>query len=160
MRRFTIVMALLIAAATAGAAPALAKERGTDRPLRGASMSTSIIDLATGTGTSDGTSRLSHLGTTTFHNDFTITLTGDSFNLTGTDTEVAANGDELFSNFTVTGTVSTGASTGVFTITGGTGRFADASGTFAIVATSTTVSTVGTTITTHDSNTIEGQISC
>jgi hypothetical protein len=158
MRRFTIVLALLVVAATATAAPALSKEGGTDRPLTGASVGTSTLDLATGTGTTDGTSRLSHFGTTTFHNDFTFTITGDSFNLTGTDTEVAANGDELFSNFTVTGTVSSGASTGVFTITGGTGRFADASGTFTIVATSTIVSTVGTTITSHDTNTIEGRI--
>ena len=158
MRRFTTVLALLIAAAILTAAPAVAQRGGTDRPLKGASVSTSTVDLATGTGTSDGTSQLSHLGTTTFHNDFTISLTGDTFTLTGTDTEVAANGDEVFSTFTVTGSLSTGESTGVFTITGGTGRFADASGTFTIAATSTTVS-AGSTITTLDSNTIEGLIS-
>jgi hypothetical protein len=159
MRRFTTVLALLIAAAILTAAPAVAQRGGTDRPLKGASVSTSTVDLATGTGTSDGTSQLSHLGTTTFHNDFTISLAGDTFTLTGTDTEVAANGDEVFSTFTVTGSLSTGESTGVFTITGGTGRFADASGMFTIAATSTQDAPVGSTVTTHDSNTIQGRIS-
>ena len=158
MRRFTTVLSLLITTAILTAAPALAQEGGTRRPLKGESVSTSTIDLVTGTGTSDGTSQLSHLGTTTFHNDFHISLAGDVFTLTGTDTEVAANGDELFSTFTVTGTVSTGQSTGTFTITGGTGRFTDASGSFTIVATSTTVPS-GSTVTTVDSNTIEGHIS-
>jgi len=159
MRRFTTFLSLLIVAAMLTAAPALAQRGGTDRPLKGSSVSTSTVDLATGTGTSDGTSSLAHFGTTTFHNDFTISLAGDVFTLTGTDTEVAANGDELFSTFTVTGRLSTGRSTGVFTITGGTGRFADASGTFTIAATSVEDAPVGSTVTTHDSNSIDGRIS-
>ena len=159
MRRFTTFLFLLIAAAILTAAPALAQKNGTDRPLVGSSVSTSTVDVATGTGTTDGTSQLSHFGTTTFHNDFTISLTGDIFTLTGTDTEVAANGDELFSDFTITGSLTTGQSTGVFTITGGTGRFADASGMFTTDATSTQDPLVGSTVTTHDSNTIDGRIS-
>jgi hypothetical protein len=161
LRRLIFLSSLVLAVAALSPAAALGAAKGTDRPLSGTSSSTSTINLATGTGTVDGTSQLSHLGTTTFHNDFTFTLTGppETFNQAGTDTEVAANGDKLFSTFTVTGTVSTGKSTGVFTVTGGTGRFAGASGTFTIAATSTIVSTVGTIITTHDTNTVNGQIS-
>jgi hypothetical protein len=159
MRRFTTVLSLLIAAAILTAAPAFAQKDGTDRSLVGSSVSTSTVNLVTGRGTSDGTSQLSHFGTTTFHNDFAISLAGDTFTLTGRDTEVAANGDELFSTFTITGSLSTGQSTGVFTITGGTGRFADASGMFRIDATSTQDPPVGSTVTTHDANTIEGRIS-
>jgi Ni/Co efflux regulator RcnB len=187
LRRLIFLSSLVLAVAALSPVAALGAANGTDRPvkgtsgerhehrdrdlqrdrdrrrhhveLEGTSTSTSTINLATGKGTGDGASHLSHCGTTTFHNDFTFTLTGpDTFRIVGTDTEVCASG-KLFSTFTVTGTVSTGRSTGVFTITGGTGRFDDASGTFAIVAKSTIVSTVGTIITTHDTNTVEGQIS-
>ncbi len=160
MRKVISLVALvgLIAALSTGVAFGAAK--GTNRPVTGTSASTSTINLATGTFTGNGTSQLSHFGTTTFHNDGTFTLTGpDTFSLVGTDTEVAANGDKLFSTFTVTGTLSTGNSSGVFTATGGTGRFVDASGTFTIAATSTIVSIVGTTITSSDTNTINGRIS-
>jgi hypothetical protein len=159
LRRLIVLSSLVLGVAVLSPAPALGAANGTDRPLTGTSTSTSTFNLATGAGTTDGTSQLSHFGTTTFHNDFTFTITGDTITLTGTDTEVAANGDKLFSTFTITGTVSTGKSTGVFTVTGGTGRFAGASGTFTTTNTSTIVSTVGTIITTHDTNTVNGRIS-
>jgi hypothetical protein len=136
------------------------KAGGTDRPLKGRSVSTTTVDVATGVGATDGTSRITHCGRATFHNDFTFTQTGpDSFTLVGTDTVVCANGDQTFATFTITGTVSTGISTGAFTITGGTGRFADASGSFVTDNMSTTVSMVGTVITSRDTNTIDGLIS-
>jgi hypothetical protein len=55
----------------------------------------------------------------------------DTFNLTLTATWVAANGDEIHTTATGTGSSTpTGSEvTLVSTITGGTGRFADASGT-------------------------------
>lgn len=159
LRRLMFLSSLVLAVAALSPALALGAAKGTDRPLTGASTSTSTLNLATGTGTSDGTSQLSHFGTTTFHNDFTFTIAGDTITLTGTDTEVAANGDELVSTFTITSSLSTGEFTGVLAATGGTGRFADASGTSTITGTTTIVSTVGTVITTHDTNTIEGRIS-
>jgi hypothetical protein len=160
MRKLILVVGLIGVLAVFGTGVAYGATKGTDRPFRGQSQSTTTIDLAAGTGTTDGTSQLSHFGTTTFHNDFTFTLTGpDTFTMVGTDTEVAANGDELFSDFAITGTLSTGESTGAFTVTGGTGRFEHASGTSTIVATSKIVSVEGTTVTTHDTNTIDGRIS-
>jgi hypothetical protein len=157
--RLIFLSSLVLTVAALSPAAALGAAKGTDRPLKGVSTSTSTVNLATGAGTSDGTSQLSHCGTATFHNDFTLTITGpDTFTLVGTGTEVCANGDELFHTFTITGTLSTGKSTGVHTITGGTGRFAGASGTFTTSVTST-MSIAGTIITTHDTNTVEGRIS-
>lgn len=151
---FVLALAVLSPAAAHG------KAGGTDRPLKGRSASTTTVDVATGVGATDGTSHITHCGRATFHNDFTFTLTGpDSFTLEGTNTTVCANGDQLFSTFVITGTLSTGTSTGVFTITGGTGRFSDASGSFTTVNTSTTISMVGTVITSRDTNTIDGLIS-
>ena len=159
-RRLLILSGLVLAVAALSPAAALSAAKGTDRPLTGTSTSVTTLDLATGTGTTDGTSQLSHFGRATFHNEFTFTITGDTITLTGTDTEVAANGDELFSTLTITASLSTGEGTGALTVTGGTGRFADASGTSALpTVTSTIVSTVGTIVTTQDTNTIEGRIS-
>ena len=76
MRRFTIILALLAVAALP--ATALGKPHGTDRPVKGTSTSTTTVDLATGTGISDGSGQVSHLGAFTFHNDFTgFTVTGE-----------------------------------------------------------------------------------
>jgi hypothetical protein len=160
LRKLIFLSSLVLAVAALSPALALGAAKGTDRPVTGTSTSTTTLNLATGTGTTDGTSQLSHFGRTTFHNEFTFTITGDTITLTGTDTEVAANGDELFSALTITASLSTGEGTGALTITGGTGRFADASGTSTLpTVTSTIVSTVGTIVTTHDTNTIEGRIS-
>jgi hypothetical protein len=160
MRKLILIVGLIGAVVALNTGIAFGAAKGTDRPLNGKSESTTTIDVATGTGTSEGTSHLSHVGTTTFHNDFAFSVAGpDTFTLVGTDTEVAANGDELVSDFTVTGSLTTGESTGFFTITGGTGRFDDASGTFTIVAKSTIVSTVGPIVTSRDTNTIDGHIS-
>jgi len=162
MRRFAIILALLAIAAVSPAA-AFGKANGTDRPLRGASTSTTTVDVATGSGTALGVGQLSHLGRTTFTNDFTsFTVTGpDTFSFTLTAIIVAANGDEIYTTATGTGTLTATGSeiTLVSTITGGTGRFADASGTLTTTITSVTVSTVGTTITTSDTETHTGRIS-
>jgi hypothetical protein len=162
MRRFTIILALLAVAAVYPTA-ALGKANGTDRPVSGKSTSTTTVDLATGTGTSVGVGQLSHLGKSTFTNDFTsFTVTGpDTFSFTLTAIIVAANGDEIFTTATGTGTLTpTGSeSTLVSTITGGTGRFADASGTITSQISSVTVSMVGTTSTSNDTETHTGRIS-
>ena len=159
MRRFTIFLALLAVAALSPAA-ALGKAGGTDRPVRGTSTSTTTVNLATGTGISDGSGQVSHLGAFTFHNDFTgFTVTGDTFSWTQTATIVAANGDEIFATAVGTGTLSTGEATLVSTFTGGTGRFADASGTLTTSISSVIISQVGTTITSEDTEIHTGQIS-
>ena len=162
MRRFMIISGLLAIAAVSPAA-ALGKANGSDRPVSGTSTSSTTVDLATGSGTAVGVGQLSHLGRTTFTNDFTsFTLTGpDTFSFTLTAVIVAANGDEIFTTATGTGTLTpTGSdSTLVSTITGGTGRFADATGTIITTIRSVTVSTVGTTITTSDTETHTGRIS-
>ncbi|HSD22870.1 MAG TPA: hypothetical protein VLB79_00945 [Solirubrobacterales bacterium] len=144
-------------------AAALGAAKGTDRPVSGKSTSTTTVDVATGTGVSDGSGQISHLGSFTFHNDFTsFTLTGpDTFSFTLTASIVAANGDVIFTTATGTGTLTgTGSeATLVSTITGGTGRFADASGTITTSISSVTVSMVGTISTSNDTETHTGQIS-
>jgi hypothetical protein len=160
LRRLMFLSSFVLAVGVLSPAAAYGATGGTDRPVRGVSTSTSTINLATGTGTTDGTSQLSHCGKATFHNAFTFIVTGpDTYSLVGTDTEICANGDKLFSTFTIAGSLSTGTSTGVFTGTGGTGRFVNARGTLTIAATSTIVSTVGAIVTTNDTNTIDGRVS-
>jgi hypothetical protein len=161
--RLIFLSSLVLAVAALGPAAALGAAKGTDRPVKGTSTSTTTVDLATGTGISDGTGHISHLGAFTFHNDFSgFTVTGNTFNWTQTATIVAANGDEIFTTAVGTGTLlpnNTSEATLVSTITGGTGRFADASGTLTSTISSVTVSQVGTTITSEDTETHTGQVS-
>ena len=161
MRRFTIILALLALAALSPAA-ALAKAKGTDRPLSGTSSSTTIVDLAAGTGSVAGSGQLSHLGRFTFTNHITsFTLTGGGFTFTLTAVLVAANDDEVYTTAKGTGTLTASGSeaTLVSTITGGSGRFAEASGTITTAITSEIVSAVGSTLTTEDTEIHEGRIS-
>ena len=163
LRRLIFLSSLVLAVAALSPAAALGATKGTDRPVNGHSTSTTTVDLATGTGVSDGSGPLSHLGLSTFHNDFTsFTLTGpNTFSFTLTASIVAANGDVIFTTATGTGTLTATGSeaTLVSTITGGTGRFADASGTLTTSISSVTVSQVCTMITSHDTETHTGQIS-
>src|SRR5690349_18150918 len=111
LRRFLTVSSVLLAIGVLSAAAANAATNGTDRPLTGYSTSFNNIDLGSGVATSDGVSWLSHCGYAKFHNDMIFSFTGpDSFQLVGTDTETCANGDKIFSDFVITGTVSTGKS--------------------------------------------------
>ena len=140
--------------------------------VTGTGSGTAIINLATGTGTADGTFDLTHIGKGTTHNDFTsFTLTGNTFTFAGTVTFVVtdddkakgdnANADKIFTTIPGTGTVtSTGSeSTTVNTITGGTGRFADASGTITFTDVGVTVSIVESIVTSTSTSTAQGQIS-
>jgi hypothetical protein len=162
MRRFTIILGLLVIAALSPPT-ALGMAQGTVRPLSGTSSSTTTLDLATGTGSVSGSGQLSHFGRFTFTNDIkSFSLTGpDTFRLTLTAALVAANGDKVCTTATGNGTVTpTGSETTlVSTITGGTGRFASASGTFTSRITSATASTLGTRLTTRDTETHKGRIS-
>jgi hypothetical protein len=163
LRRLIFLSSLVLAVAALSPAGALGAAKGTDRPVSGKSTSTTTIDTATGTGTVAGSGQLSHIGRFTFTNDITsLTITGpDTFSFTLTAIVVAANGDEIFTTATGTGTfTATGSeSTLVSTITGGTGRFADASGTLTSRISSVTLSVVGSIVTQADTETHRGRIS-
>jgi hypothetical protein len=167
LRRLIVVSGVaLLAAVAISPEAALAAAKGTDRPLTGASTgSASVVIEATGsiTGTASYTGNLSHLGTVTGSDVATFSFTGPAtFRYTGTDTVVAANGDELFSTVSGSGAFTsptTSESTQVNTITGGTGRFADASGTFTVTISSVIVSISATSETSDFTDTIKGQIS-
>ena len=119
--------------------------------------------LVTGAATSSFTGNLSHLGAISGGDVAVLTATGPAtFTYTGTDILVAANGDELFSDFTGSGVFTSATaveSTQVNTITGGTGRFADASGTFTITISSVIVAINATSETTHNTDVFNGKIS-
>jgi hypothetical protein len=163
--RRLIALAGLALFATIAISPAgaLAGARGTDRPLKGTTTGSLTVSLPSGAATSSFTGNFSHLGATTGGDVATITLTSPTtFTYTGTDTLVAANGDEVFSTFTGSGvftSATTIKSTQVNTITGGTGHFADASGTFTVTISSVVVSSSATSDTTDNTDTWNGQIS-
>jgi Ni/Co efflux regulator RcnB len=130
--------------------------------IEGTETGTTTVNLVTGASVSDGTDHVSHLGTLTAHSLLAFTITsGTTFSFTGTETDVAANGDKLFSTLTGSGTFTstTSESTEVNTVTGGTGRFAEARGTFTYVISSVVTSTTATSETTRDTSTLEGHIS-
>jgi len=162
--RTPCVIASIVAVLALAAVPAaaLGKPGGTDRPLKGSGVATDTVDLATGKGSGQGPAVISHLGKGTFRHSFTIAFTGPStFTVTGTETLIAANGDEVHATVTGTGTLngSQGDVEVVITITGGTGRFDDASGTLIGRFSAETVSAVGGTIVNRDAFTLEGRIS-
>jgi hypothetical protein len=140
----------------------------TVRPLAGSTTSTSSFHFfSVSKGTTDGTGHFSHLGKITFHRHYTaFSFTSpNSFTDAGIETDVAANGDKLFAEFTTTGTFTTAEvggtvqTTTVETITGGTGRFAGASGTLTATTTSVITSVVfGVEATTSDTSTYVGEI--
>jgi hypothetical protein len=132
--------------------------------LSGTSASTTTIDLARGTGGSDGAGRMSPLGEFAFHNDrLSFTPTDlDTFTWTQTATLTATDGDAIFATAVGTGTMiggSTSRSTLISTVTGGTGRFADADGTITTSITSETVAVGESTLTTEDTQVHVGRIS-
>jgi hypothetical protein len=154
----TSVLALFVVAPGA----AVAKRGGTDRPIHGSGTAIDTVDLATGTGSGEGPAIISHLGKGTFSHSFTTTFTSPTtITVSSSETFTAANGDQFFTTFTGTGTL-TGLNavvTGVATITGGTGRFADASGTLTGTFNAEPISQVGTTLVNRGTFTVDGRIS-
>ena len=163
LRKLILLSGLVLAVIAMSPAAAIGAAKGTDLPLKGSGTGTNTVNLATGAATNMGSSHLSQLGAVTSSGVQTITLTGpNTFSFTGAGTSVAANGDELFTTTSGTGTLtSTGSApaTTFNTITGGTGRLADASGTFTTTSLSTPVSTVGSIETFSFTQTTTGQIS-
>lgn len=107
---------------------------------------------------------LSHLGAVTATGDELLTPLGlppvIPYTLTGTETLVAANGDEVVGTVHGSGVNNSGATSGtnVVTITGGTGRFADASGFYTETYTGKVTSQVGTIVSGPVTTTIRGRI--
>jgi hypothetical protein len=135
MRKVIVIAGLILATGILVPAGALGKAGGTDRPIKDRSSGTTVVNVGDLTFALDATGIASHLGRTTSHLDGALTPTGPStFDIAGTSTVVAANGDELYGTFSGSGTSdAAGNSEGpvVVTFTGGTGRFKHASGSYA-----------------------------
>ena len=169
-RRTLLVLMGLLALAVVAPGAALAKKGGTDRPWKGKGSGTTTFSVATFPsvpGSTEGTARFSHLGKTSYTSTFTVTFTGPgTFNLTGTQTLVAANGDTLTLSFTGTGTITGAFGPGqtsetmvTWNVTGGTGRFDDASGSLTGTVVTEVVSVDGSTATGTHTFTAKGKIS-
>jgi hypothetical protein len=167
-RRLLVLTSMVTALVAATPGVGVAARGGTDRPVKGTTSGTSTLDLATGTGTSQGTGTFSHLGRATYTLNFTFAPTGPTtIALSGTGTLVAANGDQVFATLTGTSTPPSLMPfvgevvdfTVVSTITGGTGRFSDASGTLTSTGSQEVVSVVGPTVGSRETTTHRGRIS-
>ena len=163
MRKAIMIAGLVLALGVLAPATALGKAGGTDRPIQGNGSGTTVLDLGTLAFVTDGTGTVSHLGQTTVHLDGVLTPTGPStFTIAGPLTLTAANGDQLFGDFSGSGTnVASGGSTGTTatTITGGTGRFTGASGSVSGPFTQTPISMSATTATFATTFSLSGTIS-
>jgi hypothetical protein len=163
LRRRIFLSSLVLAVAAISPAATLGATNGTDRPLKGTSTGSLTASLVTGAATTTFAGQLSHLGAISGGDVVTFIPTGPAtFIYAGTSALEAANGDELFSTVTGSGTFTsstTAESTQVNTITGGTGRFADASGTYSETVSSVIVSIIGTTENAHNTATFNGRIS-
>lgn len=161
MRKAILIAGLILAVGVP--AGALAKAGGTDRPIKDQSSGTTVVNLGDLSFTIDATGIGSHLGRTTSHLDGALTLTGpNSFNINGTSTVVAANGDELYGTFSGSGTSDTaGNSEGpvTITVTGGTGRFENASGSYAGSFSQVVLGADGTSLTLATDYSLRGRIS-
>lgn len=106
--------------------------------LNGRSTGVASVDTSTNPSpvTFSSTGRLSHLGAFVALGNELLTPLGAPpvipYSITGTETVVARNGDELFGSVTGTGVNNSGAThgTNVVTITGGTGALAGATGSY------------------------------
>ena len=103
-----------------------------------------------------------HLGEYTAGLEGTATITPTGVFGSGTQTTVAANGDELTGTYTLSTPGAPGVAhttTIVTTATGGTGRFSGASGTVTTVVEVSPISFNGVTLVNRSEGTTSGQIS-
>jgi hypothetical protein len=161
LRKLIVVSGVALAVVAMTPVAAMGATKGADRPLTGTTTGTETINLVTGAGTGTSSGHFSHLGKIRSSNDLEFGLVGtNGFSFTGTETDVAANGDKLFTTISGEGTLGPPEqSTSVNTITGGTGRFADASGTLTTTGMSTSISVVGSIETVTTTTTFNGAIS-
>lgn len=157
------VPCVVLAFAALGASGAVAQTGGTNRPIKGTVSGPSVLDLSTGSFVQDLKGTESHLGRVTAHQTGTLTPTGpNAFSVSGTGVLTAANGDELFTAFSGSGTADAAGNVQghtAITITGGTGRFAGASGAETGTFSTPPGSLSGTTLTSTLTNSIKGTIS-
>jgi hypothetical protein len=161
-------VALVIAALAPGSA--LAKAGGTNRPVKGTMSGLGAESLATASGTADEAGKATHLGKFSFHADASLTsfTPPNVFELEGTFTMVAANGDQLVGTLTGTSTATGPGPIGNYTghdatfdvkITGGTGRFVGARGRLTDTQISTLIYRDGATSYGHLEDRFTGHIS-
>lgn len=161
-----LLLSVVLGFALAVPAAALAAAGGANLPLCGSSKGVTSVDISTTPSptTFVSSGHLSHLGAVTATGDELFTPLGlppvIPYAITGTETLVAANGDELFGTVNGTGVNNSGATSGTnaVTITGGTGRFADASGSYTETYTGEVTSQIGTIVSGPVTTTIRGHI--
>jgi len=147
---------LVLAVLMAASAPASAG--GRSLTITGQGTGTIRLDAATGAFTGEESGVSSVLGTYTVHLQGRATPAADgTVTGIGTATIVAANGDQLTGDFTVTGDGQT--QTVVVTITGGTGRFANATGTLTVICHSGPSLQEGTVLVLEHRCTMKGTVS-
>jgi hypothetical protein len=163
IRKAITLAGLVLVVAALGSAPALAKAGGADRPVKATISGTNSLNVQTGAVAGDFTGVASHVGRFTSHQEGTVTaVTPEGVVAEGTQTIVAANGDQLSVTFraeTEGLPPAAHVTTTVFTATGGTGRFSDASGTLTAIVEVSPISFDGVTLVNSVEGTATGQVS-
>ena len=147
--------------------PAVSQAAASGKTLNGKSRGVASVDTSTNPSpvTFSSTGRLSHLGAFVAFGNELLTPLGASpvipYSITGTETVVATNGDQLFGSVTGTGVNNSGATRGtnVVTITGGTGALAGATGSYTETYTGRTFGQIGSSLVGPLTTTIRGHIS-
>ena len=161
-RNLTMLAGLALAVVALSPASASANVGGTDRPFIGTFSGTTRLNVLTGAMTADSGGVATHLGEYTSSLEGTVTITPTGVFGSGTQTTVAANGDELTGTYILSTPGAPGVAhttTIVSTATGGTGRFSDASGTLTSVAEVSPISFNGVTLVNSNEGASTGQIS-
>jgi hypothetical protein len=161
-RKLMMLAGLAVAVVALGPASASANAGGTDRPFMGTVSGTVSLNVLTGAMTGHGEGVATHLGEYTAGLEGTATITPTGVFGSGTQTTVAANGDELTGTYTLATPGAPGVAhttTIVTTATGGTGRFSDASGTLTSVVEVSPISFGGGVLVNSAEGTTTGQIS-
>jgi adhesin/invasin len=133
----------------------------TSLPVKGHTTGVTSFDPSTGLFTFTASGAASPIGAFTTNGNGSVGGADVGYTVMGTQTVVAANGDQLFGStngsgvFGDNGTSSTGSY--VFTITGGTGRFANASGSWTVTFDEPSI-TFGTIWTAATTTTEQGNI--
>ena len=160
-RKLTTLAGIALAVAVLSPA-ASANAEGTDRPFMGTVSGTVSLNVLTGAMTAHAEGVATHLGEYTAGLEGTATITPTGVFGSGTQTTVAANGDELTGTYTLSTPGAPGVAhttTIVTTATGGTGRFSGASGTVTTVVEVSPISFNGVTLVNRSEGTTSGQIS-
>ena len=162
-RKATMLAGLALALVALSPASALAKAGGTDRPVKGTVSGTVSVNVQTLAMTADASGVATHLGKYSTSLEGTVAITAEGTAGSGTQTIVAANGDQATATYTLStpGLPTTAAHTTtlVTTVTGGTGRFSDASGTLTSTTAVSPISFDGVTLVNGSEGTVRGRIS-